>query len=103
MAGLDHGETDGQSTFLWFVAMLVLLATISVQIIWKTLVTCFLKPTKTTKRDASVQTIEHYGGEVRLGSVWVTKAGERYHRYECGHISMRDAKRMTPCRDCIYG
>lgn len=121
MAGLDHVEAEDQSTFVWFVSMLVLLATISTHIIWKILVTCFSSikkigngndnmknnlahtNVKPSMRDASVQTIERYGGEVRLGSVWVTKTGERYHRYGCGHISCREAKVMTPCRDCIHG
>jgi|Cyp1metagenome_2_1107374.scaffolds.fasta_scaffold294826_1 hypothetical protein len=130
-----HGEgPDDYSMFAWFISAMVLAASISVNIVWKLLMTCYHRfviqhgdanhvhnqrgsgymvanhvhnergsEYMVEKNHASTQTTEPYGSNHGVGTVYVTKCGERWHNARCGHIIGRPTKMLTPCSDCTAG
>ena len=109
--------TDDQSEFLWFISILVVLASISINIVWKVMMMCIYRFVNNggieydgnamatqikhkISKHAETQTVGHHDC---TGAIYVTKCGERWHREQCGHLVGRPSKRMTPCSDCNHG
>lgn len=116
-----HGEEpDDYSMFAWFISAMVLAASIFMNIVWKLLMTCYHRFViqhgdanhvhnergsgyMVGKKHASTQTTEPYGSNHGVGTVYVTKCGERWHNARCGHLIGRPTKMLTPCSDCTAG
>ena len=109
--------TDDQSEFLWFVSILVVIASISINIVWKVMLKCIyrfvsnecnendentmaIQINRKASKNTATQTVGHYDCN---GVIYVTKCGERWHREQCGHLVGRTSKQLTPCNDCNHG
>ena len=109
--------TDDQSEFLWFISIMVVLASISINIGWKVMMMCIHRfvnnccaekdgdtmanqINRKMSKNAATQTMGHHDC---TGTIYITKAGERWHREHCGHLVGRQSRMMTPCNDCSHG
>ena len=119
-------QSDGDSTFMMFVGVLIFIGSILLNMMWKATKECYYFFTKAVNekrcsdqetatqsrtrltRDASTQTRGEYSSENQGQSppnmaVYITKQGERWHKPGCKHIVGRTTKMLSPCSDCIKG